>query len=414
MTAKRDRSSGDTPDFRFLHAADPLETAADLDTRAEQDTAAEPDTAANPDTAAEQGWSPENQSADATPDHVAETITDSGPLSDAPVPNAPATSHSQAAAAGSVQPASQPPPTTSRPSGKVQASRKSTAVGAAEGAVSMAAVDSASSGGGRSGLTLSGPRATYLITYAAALTLLLIILLATGRLSLWGPHPLESLPDIRPLDSQEFRKVPPDAAVPPGHVLHLGEERRFGDVVVRPLKVTREPLRFVGFLNRQENPELTSGPVLKLWLEFRNMAANYAFPPCDAYLMAWRSPVDGVDESVAANTWLQVTSAAGSSPRRVLNFLHSPHSNFIMADQNAGTSVAPGESVVQFVASSEDIGSVPASANNQYTWRVHLRKGVHLPSGHGVTTLVDVLFQEADIQSPTDSPSGPATAASSG
>ena len=80
--------------------------------------------------------------------------------------------------------------------------------------------------------------------YAIALTLLLLGMLLTGRMSLFRNHTLESLPDLRPLAPREFRKVPDGAKLPDGHVLRLGESRRFGDVVVTPVRLTKEPLQF--------------------------------------------------------------------------------------------------------------------------------------------------------------------------
>lgn len=254
---------------------------------------------------------------------------------------------------------------------------------------------------------------SYLVAYSISLTLLMLILLASGRVALFGPSRLESLPDIRTLDDGEFLKVPDDAALPEGHALQIGQTARFGDVIVRPLRVTVEPLRFVGFLSGNEDASLTTKPVLKLWIEFTNAARSYAFPPFDASLMSWRSPADGVDDSTTANSFLEISSdhrllspseqpAAGlvSSGCRLLNFLHSRDSNFIIAEQNAGKVLAPGETVQTFVACSEAVVDCVTDQHSVYRWRVHFRKGIHEASGRGVTTLIDVLFGQADITRP--------------
>jgi hypothetical protein len=249
--------------------------------------------------------------------------------------------------------------------------------------------------------------------YAIAITLLLIFCLMTGRLKLFGNAALESLPDIRPLDSNEFRKVPDGTPVPEGHVLKLGESRRFGDVVLTPVKVTREPLMFEQFQTKAPATTLTTDPVLKLWLRFENRSGSYAFPPFDSGLMSHRTPRFSTDESAIVNSMLNVSSPATSSPVRVLNFLQTMDNAFVIVGQQSGKVIIPEESLETFIACSEDIQYVNATPETGYTWRVQFRKGVHESSGHGVTTLVDVLFSEADI---TDAapPASPATSPAAG
>lgn len=233
--------------------------------------------------------------------------------------------------------------------------------------------------------------------YAIAITLLMIFCLMTGRLKLFGNAALESLPDIRPLDSNEFRKVPDGTPVPEGHVLKLGESRRFGDVVLTPVKVTREPLTFEQFQTKAPAATLTTDPVLKLWLKFENRSGSYAFPPFDAGLMSHRTPKFSTDESTIVNSMLNVSSPGTSSPVRVLNFLQTMDNAFVIVGQQSGKVILPDETFETFIACSEEIQYITPTAETDYTWRVQFRKGVHEASGHGVTTLVDVLFSEADI-----------------
>jgi hypothetical protein len=249
--------------------------------------------------------------------------------------------------------------------------------------------------------------------YAIAITLLLIFCLMTGRLKLFGNAALESLPDIRPLDSNEFRRVPDGTPVPEGHVLKLGESRRFGDVVLTPVKVTREPLMFEQFQTKAPATTLTTDPVLKLWLRFENRSGSYAFPPFDSGLMSHRTPRFSTDDSTIVNSMLNVSSPATSSPVRVLNFLQTMDNAFVIVGQQSGKVIIPEETLETFVASSEDIQYITPTAETGYTWRVQFRKGVHESSGHGVTTLVDVLFSEADITEAAP-PATPATTPAAG
>lgn len=234
--------------------------------------------------------------------------------------------------------------------------------------------------------------------YAIALTLLLLGLLFTGRMSLFGNHALESLPDLRPLAPNEFRKVPDGAELPAGHVMRLGESRRFGDVVVTSVRVTREPLQFQGFLSGVIEKKLTTTPVLKLWLTFENVADDYAFPPFDAGLMSNRTPADSKDAATLANTFLTIGIPSGDSDTtRRLNFLHTMDSNFVIVGQESAKILRPGESLTTFVASSDEESDFSAAESTPFVWRVQFRKGVNVSSGHGVTTLIDLKFSGAEV-----------------
>ncbi|MFO0974925.1 MAG: hypothetical protein U0996_00935 [Planctomycetaceae bacterium] len=245
-------------------------------------------------------------------------------------------------------------------------------------------------------LTRSSRQPSAILTgYAVAVTMILLFLFLTGKVSLFGTHPLESLPDIKPLAPNEFKRVPENAALPEGHVLKLGESKRFGDVVVTPLKVTREPLTFEEFRTAAAAPNLATEPVLRLWLQFKNVATEYAFAPFDADLMSSRFPQLAVDESAQVNSFLRLNK--GGEKARVLNFLQSSDSNFVLTGQNSGKLIAPGEELLTFVASEEMLPALAESSDTSASWRVQFRKGVNVDSGNGVTTLIDVAFSLADI-----------------
>jgi hypothetical protein len=259
---------------------------------------------------------------------------------------------------------------------------------------------------------LAGKLPAFVVGYAIAITLLLLFFLLTGRISFSAHHALESLPDIRPLPPTEFRKVPDGTSLPEGHVMQLGESRRFGDVVLTPVRVTREPLTFQGFLSGQAEEALTTAPVLKLWLQFENVADDYGFPPFDAGLMSYRSPPNAMDESAAVNSFLTLTVPSTDQPTtRVLNYLQTMDSNFVLIGQESARVIMPDETLNTFMACSEDIAAIHATDETDYTWRIQFRKGVHQSSGNGVTTLVDVTFSGSDIADETQPPASPVTPA---
>jgi len=252
-----------------------------------------------------------------------------------------------------------------------------------------------------------GPQKLFLAVagYAIAVTLLILFLLATGRLSFIPQHPLESLPDIEPLQNSEFREFTTEAAgngivsLPDQHALKLGETRRFGDVEVTPVKVTREHLWGENAETTSEPEQRTEAPVLLLWLKFRNVSLDSKFAPWDARLMCHRFPEYGIDDATKANSWLLV-EGPDSQETRVLNYLHAVNSPWMLTRQNSGMQIAPGAAMTTYVASSEEIRLVPRKSLQDLRWRIQFRKGVS-PSGHGVTTLIDVNFSAEEIQDQT-------------
>ena len=170
--------------------------------------------------------------------------------------------------------------------------------------------ENAEPGQGRRAPTVPQKTFSMVAGYAAALTLLFLILWATGRISLTGAHQLESLPDIAPLQENEFQHVPAEASLPRDHSLKLGESQRFGDVIITPVRVTTEPIAFVHMTSGNTDSDRATAPVLKLWFEVKNASDDVAFPPWDVALMCSRSPAEGTDNDTKANSNPQLFSSA--------------------------------------------------------------------------------------------------------
>ena len=232
--------------------------------------------------------------------------------------------------------------------------------------------------------------------YAAALTIVVIVLIATGRLSMTGAHPLESLPDIEPLKPSEFQMVPDEASLPPMHDLKLGESRRFGNVEVTAVRVSREQISTVLRSKPNAKPEQeTTSPVMKLWFRVKNMSDDTTFAPWDIGLMCHRNPEFSVEESTLANSWLRADYKGEDV--RILNYLHPPESPFMLVGQYSGKQLSPGEDVETFIACSEDIRNYSVDSIASFRWRLQIRKGVGPSGKFGVTTLIDVHFHPDEI-----------------
>jgi hypothetical protein len=231
-----------------------------------------------------------------------------------------------------------------------------------------------------------------LISYASAVTLALLYLVLFGGPT-WRPHQLESLPDVAPEPPNQLTFIPPHQSLPPGHVLRLGESRRFGNIEVEPVRVTWEPVEFTHYSGATRTQPPPTAPVLKLWLRFTNRSTDQQIAPLDAPLLFKfvANPQGGLEYS---NQYLYPRRGKVQPEDRVAIFRHSIHADWDLAGQNLGRELAPGESVEIFIPSADD-GTADLQA--PVAWRVQLRKGFS-PSGKGVTTLVEVQFDWEQIE----------------
>lgn len=238
-----------------------------------------------------------------------------------------------------------------------------------------------------------------LLSYASAVTLGCLYL----SYLLWhNPRTLD-LPDLAPPVSKDKRKVtsliylPPDKEIPSANVLKLGESRRFGSVMVTPVRVTRGPVEFVyddptgGDSNEKRDPE---GPVLKLHLRFENVSKDQEFVPLDRRLV-YTKELDRKAYGVFKTNNFVCNLAERINPAsHVLVFDQSPDSSWLMKDQNLDRELNPGEVLDTYIATTpEQIESL----EGDLVWRVHFRKGYNPKSLRGVTTLIEVLFRSSDI-----------------
>lgn len=228
-----------------------------------------------------------------------------------------------------------------------------------------------------------------LISYASAATVGLVYLYSLYRSP--NPHSLESLPDVPPLEEHEvFRWTPVESPMPPGHTLRLGEARRFGNIVVEPLRVDRGPLTFSHYSGTGEHQRAGSAPVLKLWVRFTNVSQDQRIAPLDARLLFARK---GHGETTQANHLVFRRDVKDRNGPVVFAYDEPTTSEWDLAGQQLGRVLAPGESVETYLPTTEE---GLEGLTGELLWRMHFRKG-YSPQGYGVTTLVEVAFDSDAI-----------------
>ena len=225
-----------------------------------------------------------------------------------------------------------------------------------------------------------------LISYASAVTLALLYLLMSGGGGGFNEHRLESLPDVAPEGPKELTYVPPDTALAPGHRLQLGDKRRFGNIVVEPLRVSMEPVQFQHYTGSTKQSKPASAPVLKLWVRLTNVSSSQTIAPLDApLLLKW---VAKKGESMEYTNQYLFPSSQDSRDALVPIYRMPVATDWDIVGQNLGKELGPGESIETFIASTDD-GSAQIEA--PVTWRVQMRKGFS-HEGNGVTTIFEVVF----------------------
>jgi hypothetical protein len=251
------------------------------------------------------------------------------------------------------------------------------------------------------------PRSKYVLvlSWASAATiaaLFLAYLLTTSQTS-----QLESLPDVKPPKKDDkivYKLVPEDAAMPPGHVLALGDTQRYGNLKVTALRVTRGPVQFEHY-DASSNRTRDDGPeVLKLWLRFENVSSDQSIAPLDE-LIFQRDDRDF--ENVRANIFLARTSQKSKAGTRLMVYDLNTDGDWNLKSQQVHHEISPGGQLETYIPTTpEGLGDVLGS-DEELVWRVHFRKG-YSPKNYGVTTVIEVTFNESDIEADSASASTPA------
>ena len=231
-----------------------------------------------------------------------------------------------------------------------------------------------------------------LASYASAVTLALLYLLIQRGAT--DPSLLESLPDVPPLKDGEVQLVPIEAVMPPGHTLGLGDSQRFGDIVIEPYQVVREPLAFVHFSGQEDVNRPDTEPVVKLWVRFTNVSTDQPIAPLDGETLFKRvfRPETG---QTRANQFVCSLDTKDNDREPVFVFDYSPSDEFDLVDQELGRVLQPGESYETYIPTTE---AALDRLNGELIWRIHFRKG-YSPKGYGVTTVVEVKFDRERIDS---------------
>ncbi len=277
------------------------------------------------------------------------------------------------AAAGAMAFSSDPSSSAPSSSGTKSVSQKKKANGEAEG--------------GKSGRLL-----IFLGMYAVAITLALLLMLIKEINQTFRPHQLESLPDIPAEKVENLSYIPANMKLPVGHSVALGEARRFGNILVEPIKITEEPVEFVHYSGDPKRKKAATEPVWKLWLKLTNVSDSQTIAPLDRRLVL-RWVTKAKQNWDFTNQYITGKGASSRTAPSLQLYRLPPQGDWDLKDQELGKVLQPGESYVTYLASSDDGFD---ALGDSLVWRVQLRKG-YSPKGNGVTTIFEVPFRKEDV-----------------
>ncbi|MHB1556121.1 MAG: hypothetical protein ACYC61_01445 [Isosphaeraceae bacterium] len=210
------------------------------------------------------------------------------------------------------------------------------------------------------------------LSYSSALTLVLIWLLATGRLArppatVPEPPSLSEKPaaesPLRPLDAQEDRSPPP---LPPENLTTIGKSVHLGDLEVTPLGIEAGPVELVRTIDPDKSRRENGCLVLRL--RFTNRSKDSTFAPADLNSVRDRE-LRYFDPYIAT-----------SSGPAIRLFPLALASEWSIRGQKF-PALGPGETAKTFIAA--EPGSADRLAD-EMTWRVRLRTGVYRTDMLGV------------------------------
>ena len=238
----------------------------------------------------------------------------------------------------------------------------------------------------------------YVATYASAMTL--VVLYLVYSMFTHREHALESLPDIEPPMQQGkigMKTAKPSDEVPRGHVLRLGDSQRFGSVRVTPVKITRGPVAFEHLFGDRNMVRDPSRPVYKLWLRFENVSQDQEFVPLSTPLV-YKRHATGLGKYKTNNFLAAEKERAKKNGDIYYLFGLSENSEFALAGQKLDQPLPPGGTWETFLAAEDTLDAI----DGDWTWRVFFRKGYNPRSHRGVTTVIDVRFDDRDITADSD------------
>lgn len=228
----------------------------------------------------------------------------------------------------------------------------------------------------------SGFLLTFLFTWASVATL--------TAMWLWWRwpeerSPLEVLPDDGIMDQ---KIVSPLERLSRRNILHLGESKRIGDLVIQPTSITQQSVNIL------PEGQLTE-PVMVLRIRIENRSATTTFCPIDPVFLYYPDPrkkLENLPQFDMTGYTYTFIHPANNIEQVVLPF-DLVYSQGYHVDGQEFPMLRPGESKEVVVISDE---GAREQLERTMIWRVKLRVGFNA-RGDGVASVIGVAFDLNDV-----------------
>lgn len=171
-----------------------------------------------------------------------------------------------------------------------------------------------------------------------------------------------------------------------GQKLTLGETKRFGNLNVTPLSIERGEIEFERLQGVASGLQKPSENVLMLHVKFENVSKDQEIAPLRS--LAYKQQ---------GTAFVCVESQRG---KKGFKLLHAKLDKepWRVKGHNIDKTLKPGETLETFIpTASKDVDKL-LDDEGEKVWRLWFRKG-YSRSNYGVTTLVDIAFNNSDVKS---------------
>jgi hypothetical protein len=216
-----------------------------------------------------------------------------------------------------------------------------------------------------------------LASYASAITIALIWLVASGRVRLTHAMPPTIAADSRPdLGADGARALPSAERIPDDHLAALGQTLRLGSIEITPKGISAGPVALENLAQKGAQLLPKGKNALSLHLLVKNVSSSLEITPFDRAFV--RRPDRGLPESFIEN----------GKGERIDPYAVAVESEITITGQSF-QSLKPGESMETVVVSDDEARKRVA---DPMTWRFRIRTGAD------ETQLVGVRFRADEIQ----------------
>jgi hypothetical protein len=165
---------------------------------------------------------------------------------------------------------------------------------------------------------------------------------------------------------------------------------------VTPLRVETGTLKFEHYTGDSARKRESVPKVLKLWVKFENVSKDQTFSPLDRKILLTRIVDTNNRAQLRSNQFVCSAGNKGNLENTFLLYDLEEYGDWNFAGMKDDPVLKPGETLEAYLRASPQAAE---ELDGQSIWRIQFRKGYNPKSKRGVTTLIEVTFNQEEIES---------------